>query len=628
MTGLFKLGLLFTAVNHTDGVFAKIRNNTERIKGGFNKLNASIMALATPVNFLASGAIKKLFEAGAQLESTKISMGVLLKGDKNAVSTLMQEWKTLGAKTNLDDNDIFGVGKMMLSFRAVNKATATDTLRMLADLSGAADNPKEAFKGLGIVFSQVMSMGKLQGQDLLQFINQGFNPVAEMVTMIKEGVGAAAFKGWDLKMLRGQSDIAITAYIKEKMQKGLVSAQSVLAAIKRATGKGGLYEGMQEKLSATASGQWSTLVSNFKATLAEVGTSLMPMFKEVISGLSILLKKAAALVTRFPGVIKAIGYGALAAGGLWTAFKAYGVITHAVKALQMLRIALMASGIAMRSATLLTRIWNGALMANPVIAIASGVLLLGAGLYALSQHFSRATTQYELMGVVRKEAQARMADERAGLELLFRQLKQTNPQSQERKEILDRLKAQYPQYLQDLRLEKAANEDIAASYDKITEAMEKKLYKEIVEEKMKEALKKKFELQQEFQEQSEDLSGKNGFWAQLKADAQYFFTDFANYIDGATLDKGYNKDIAEQETIITNLPKSLETLTATKKLPPNNVQNTMQYAPVIHISGEMTEKSKTVLQETLQSNGTEFFNNYQEIERLNLRAYYINPKDL
>lgn len=244
MLSTFKLGLLFTAFDQTGPAFTEIRKNAQQTQSLLKRMRNKIDSLWRPSSFLIGsgigGAIKGIFEAGAQLERTKISMGVLLKGDKNATDTLMQEWKTLGAKTNLDDNDIFGMGKMMLSFRAVNKATATDTLRMLADLSGAADNPKEAFKGLGIVFSQVMSMGKLQGQDLLQFINQGFNPVAEMVAMIKEGVGAAAFKGWDLKMLRGQSDIAITAYIKEKMQKGLVSAQSVLAAIKHATGKGGL----------------------------------------------------------------------------------------------------------------------------------------------------------------------------------------------------------------------------------------------------------------------------------------------------------------------------------------------------------------------------------------------------
>ncbi len=152
MTETFKLQVLFEGFNRTDNAFANIRKGVENTKGLFRTLGDQARGVFNLPNMIAGSAfgtgLKSFFDAGAKLESTKISMKVLLKGDDNAVNKLMKEWKTLGAKTNLEDEDIFGVGRMMLGFNAATKENVSQYASMLADLSGAAENPRQAFESI------------------------------------------------------------------------------------------------------------------------------------------------------------------------------------------------------------------------------------------------------------------------------------------------------------------------------------------------------------------------------------------------------------------------------------------------------------------------------------------------
>ena len=56
---------------------------------------------------------------------------------------------------------------------------------MLGDVS---QGNKERFDSLTLAFAQVGSAGKLSGQDLLQFVNAGFNPLNEISKMTGESM--------------------------------------------------------------------------------------------------------------------------------------------------------------------------------------------------------------------------------------------------------------------------------------------------------------------------------------------------------------------------------------------------------------------------------------------------------
>jgi len=107
---------------------------------------------------------------------------------------------------------------------------------------------------LTLAYAQMSSAGKLQGQDLMQMVNAGFNPLQELVKMTGKSMGT----------------------LRKEMEKGKLSSALIEKAFEHATGKGGLFFGMMDKMSQTTSGKFSTMVGTLKQTGAEIGLKLLP----------------------------------------------------------------------------------------------------------------------------------------------------------------------------------------------------------------------------------------------------------------------------------------------------------------------------------------------------------------
>lgn len=88
-----------------------------------------------------------------------------------------------------------------------------DEQRYMATLGDVAQGDKEKFSSLSLAFVQVSSAGKLTGQDLLQMINAGFNPLEEISRKTGKSIGE----------------------LKEEMSQGAISAQMVAQAFESTT---------------------------------------------------------------------------------------------------------------------------------------------------------------------------------------------------------------------------------------------------------------------------------------------------------------------------------------------------------------------------------------------------------
>jgi regulator of protease activity HflC (stomatin/prohibitin superfamily) len=97
------------------------------------------------------------------------------------------------------------------------------------------------------------------GQEVLQMINGGFNPLQE----ISRTTGISMVE------------------LKKRMEDGQISAEMVAKAFQTATSEGGLFFGMNERLSQSMSGQFAKMESEIKAAAISLGTDLMPMLKQV-----------------------------------------------------------------------------------------------------------------------------------------------------------------------------------------------------------------------------------------------------------------------------------------------------------------------------------------------------------
>lgn len=202
----------------------------------------------------------------AEMEQYMSSFTTML-GSAEKATTHLNELKEFAAKTPFELGDLAKASTTLQAF-GTDAKDITPTLKMLGDISLGN---KEKFNGLALVFGQVQSQGKLMGQDLMQMINNGFNPLQ----IISEKTGKSM------------------SQLKDEMSKGQISFEMVADAMKTATSEGGKFYNAMEGQSKTLVGQWSTLKDNAKSLLGDMFTSVsdtltntvLPKVNEVIEKL-------------------------------------------------------------------------------------------------------------------------------------------------------------------------------------------------------------------------------------------------------------------------------------------------------------------------------------------------------
>ena len=225
-----------------------------------------IVALSTGV-----GIVTKL---GMETEKTATAFRVLA-GSQETSAKLLGQLNKYADNTVWNRPDIQEAAKTMMGF-GVSTETVFKDLKMLGDV---AMGDKNKLQSLALVFGQISSAGKLQGQDLLQLINAGYNPLL------------------DISELTGKS----VATLKDEMSKGAVSADLVRKAFEKATGPGGKFEGMIENLAKTAPGAFDQLKGKATSGLLKLYEVIQPLLIPAFNTMSIVLEKVFGVLS---GVMK------------------------------------------------------------------------------------------------------------------------------------------------------------------------------------------------------------------------------------------------------------------------------------------------------------------------------------
>jgi tape measure domain-containing protein len=134
-------------------------------------------------------------------------------------------------------------------------------LRMLSDVTGGNN---ERFKMLTLAFAQMSAAGRLMGQDLLQMINTGFNPLQQISKMTGESL----------------------VDLKKRMEDGGISADEVTRAFEAATAEGGMFNGMTERLAETMGGKLNIALSDLEKAGAAAGQAIAPLIIALTDGFS------------------------------------------------------------------------------------------------------------------------------------------------------------------------------------------------------------------------------------------------------------------------------------------------------------------------------------------------------
>jgi tape measure domain-containing protein len=219
--------------------------------GGFKKWAAGAgLAAGAAFAYLAKTGVG----AAMTMEGLNAQFTVMT-GSADRAASLISEVADFAARTPFTKLGLAEAGKTLMAF-GLESEKVVPTLKMLGDVAGADQNK---LNSLALVFGQIQSTGKLMGQDLLQLINQGFNPLTVMAQKSGKSV----------------------AELKDLMAQGAISADDVTRAFQIATSEGGLFFGNLEAQSQTLAGKISTLKDNIETALQNVAEAFLPLMKEL-----------------------------------------------------------------------------------------------------------------------------------------------------------------------------------------------------------------------------------------------------------------------------------------------------------------------------------------------------------
>lgn len=262
-------------------------------KGSFG-LNNILAAASTALSAASriGSAIGSTMQAALDRQQLQVSFDVLT-GSREAGGKLTKQLVELQQNTILGA-EVFKNAQTMLGF-GFKDTEVIDNLRMLGDVSmGDA----ERLNSLTLAFSQIRSAGKLQGQDLLQLINAGFNPLEEMSRRTGKSIGV----------------------LKDEMAQGNISFEMVQQAFQDATGEGGKFNNMLATIAQTDAGMKAQLSGALEELKIKVGdafapltrfglqlaTRMLPVMERLVTPLSEGMQKAASwlevMMNRLPAL--------------------------------------------------------------------------------------------------------------------------------------------------------------------------------------------------------------------------------------------------------------------------------------------------------------------------------------
>lgn len=301
------------------------------------------------------GAVSKL---GMEADKTATSFRVLV-GDTEKADNILGKLNRYARDTIYDRSGVQDAAKTMIGF-GVSAETVYDDLRMLGDVAGGN---KQIMSQLALVYGQVAAAGKLQGQDLLQLINAGYNPLM------------------DIAALTGKS----MAEVRDEMSNGNISFELMRQAFMRATGEGGRFYQMTERLAETPFGRFQQLLGEVTETLLNIYNVIQPLLIPTFDTLSALLQMLNPLISAAGSVvsflrdnIEWLSAVLLPLAGALALYNGYMFVTQTL--LKGWTIAQYAQITAMMIAEKVQWLLNAAMTANPIGLIIAAIGALTAGI--------------------------------------------------------------------------------------------------------------------------------------------------------------------------------------------------------------------------------------------------------
>lgn len=347
----------------------------------------------------------RIISVRAEFESMETSLKVLLGGNEERLSNIMGQIKEYALASPLNTKDMVGAVQMMTSF-GIEAEKSIDYLKAIGDVS-MGDTGK--FNSLALAFSQMSSAGKLMGQDLMQMVNQGFNPLEEIARKTGKSIGE----------------------LKNEMSKGAITSKMVQDAFISVTSAGGKFYGMASEGAKTLNGQISMLQESFDNMFNEIGSKGEGVVMSAVQA-------ATYLVENYEQVGRVIV-------GLATSFGIYR--TAVALATMTTNGYTIAETIAYTRTLLLekaTKLLNMTMLSNPYVAAAAALATLIGAIIATSDGVSELDAAQNTLNETFKAAQDRQEQYKAATEQAISVASDDKSATDDRRKAMNLLISRYP----------------------------------------------------------------------------------------------------------------------------------------------------------------------------------------
>jgi tape measure domain-containing protein len=187
------------------------------------------------------GLAVKGLNIGRELQNTRVELDVQL-GSKEAGKKLFSDLRAFAAATPFETRDLAQAAVTLKGF-GLDAKKLVPTLKQIGN---AAGGNAQKLQGISVVTGQIIGAGKLQGQDILQLINNSV-PIYDA-----------------LKAVTGKT----AAELKKMGEEGKLSSELYLKALEKLYGEGGRLGNLAAEQSKTIDGLVSTAGESFKIFLA------------------------------------------------------------------------------------------------------------------------------------------------------------------------------------------------------------------------------------------------------------------------------------------------------------------------------------------------------------------------
>jgi tape measure domain-containing protein len=341
--GTLAMNLTANSAGFTKGVNEAARSlnafqsQVSTIGGSIGGRLAGLIGVGGGAGFLGWGV-----KLAADAETAQASFAILA-GSAESARRVLADIKTISQQSPLSQAGLRDAASVMMQF-GVEASTVTARLRNLGDLSMGNE---QRLGSLALAFGQMTTAGRLMGQDLLQMVNAGFNPLQQISKKTGESM----------------------ADLKARMEAGGISSKEVADAFDAATAAGGRFHGMLDARAGTTAGGFAKMQASAAALAQSIGEALLPAANDLLAAVTPVIQEFAKLDdTTRSNIIKVVTLGGAVLAGVVAFRGLVSIVRTAVAAYQ-----------AFTAAQIIAQAFSGP---KGWLALAGGVAAAGAAIAA------------------------------------------------------------------------------------------------------------------------------------------------------------------------------------------------------------------------------------------------------